>query len=227
MTRAQFRATLLRRLGRSSTELSNADLDQWIDAGLLDLGTRRFTFRELETTGTIGPLVAGLAAYSRPADAFAITFIEDDANTQILYPWPGSIQSLDQATLKHTSIATDKPAFFKEYGAFVFLFPAPGSGHAKIGLSLPTFYYQKPTMGTDPGNSPNIDAYWHKGVELLAFKYAAADLGDDERGARAEADWNEWFAVRDTPKRASSRHQIPSMPIRPHASWVRNSKTGV
>lgn len=224
-TRAQFRSALSRRLGR--TDMTNTDLDKWIDDGLLDLGTRRFTFRELEGVGSIGPLVNSLAAYTRPADAFAIQFIEDNFTRRTILQWPGSMQALDQASFGHTTVADDKPAYFKEYGTLVILFPAPGSAHAGLGQSITTFHYKKPSMGTDPANTPNIDDYWHKGIELLAFKYAAADLQDDERSARAEAEWQEWFTTRDTPKRHSDRVQIPTMPIRAHQSWVRNRKTGI
>lgn len=224
MTRAQFRATLLRRLGRSSSELTNADLDQWIDAGLLDLGTRRFTFRELETSTT--KVVEVLQApYARPTDAFAIEFLIDDIHERIVRPWPGSFESfiaaLQRATL-HPGTA-DIATFFIERGTTFIVTPPP----TVAGFSWGVYYYAKPAMGTDVTNTPNIDDYWHKGVELLAFKYAAADLGDDERSARAEQEWGEWFSARDTPKRASDRHQIPSAPIKMHSSWVRNRRTGI
>lgn len=222
MTRAQFRTTLLRRLGRSSSELANADLDQWIDAGLLDLGTRRFTFRELEKTGTGTTATIGIYTYARPADAFALEFLQDTTNNKILRRWPGSFTSFMQAKVLESTTHTEPPVYFLERGAQFLVSKTP-----RVAVSWIEHYYAKPAMGTDPANTPNIDDYWHKGVELLAFKYAAADLEDDERSARADAEWQEWFTTRDTPKRRSDRVQVPSTPIRMHPSWIRNPKTGI
>lgn len=223
MTRTQLRASLLRRLGNRS-DLTNADLDVWIDAGLLDLGTRRFTFRELESAASQAVSALG-SIYPRPADAFAIQFLRDDTNKRLVRPWAGSfesfVQALQSATLNPGT--ADIATFFIERGANFLVTPPPTVG----GFNWTVYYYAKPAMGADGSNSPNIDDYWHKGIELLAFKYAADDLGDDERADRAEREWNEWFGARDTPKRRSDRSQVPSAPIRPHGSWVRNTRTGV
>jgi len=216
-TRLQIRNALKRRVPRA--DLTDTDYDKWIDDGMLDLCTTRVHLRSLEAQGDPVATSVGVTSYNIQSDFFSIMFIEDATNLRVLTRFNGGFREfLDSKQVAQQG----QPTRFIEFGnKFYVLDPPEGV------FSLVPYGYKRPAFST-AGDSgvPNIETEWHYAIELIAAEHAWRDLGDEERAAAAENEFQTWLGKRDTPTRASARYNIPQVRTRPHP-MLRNPRTGV
>lgn len=220
-TRSAMRTAVKRRLG-NRTDITNADLDKWLDDAILDLGTRRIHFEELESTdGTITTAV-DVDAYSLPsANTFAVMYVFDTVNKRVLDRWSGSMESLIRARLVHESAATDLPTHFLEYGDKIHVYPT-----AQSILTINVYTYDRPTMAAGDTAEPNFNIEWHYPIEILAAKHGHHDLGDDGRAQVEEQRWMEWLTQRDSGRRHRARFNVPQKGVGIHPA-THSPRTGV
>lgn len=221
MTRGDLRTLLTRRLA-FRTDLTTADIDTYLDQGLLDLATLRMQLRSLE--GTANPITStvGTISYPIPTGAppvFAILHLEDTVNKFVLYRFPGGMH--DFLIAKQASQANGVPRFFIEFGPNFYVGPQPPDG---TSIWSP-YIYNRPSMGSDPSNSPNIESELHYGVALLAAEHAFRDIGDEERANNCATEFQGWLSGRDTPRRMTARFDRPAGGVRPNYHW-RDMRTG-
>jgi hypothetical protein len=221
-TRLQVRTAVRRRIGnRPVSEFSDADLDKWLDDGLLDFATRRVHLRSLEALETPVVSAVGVSAYAIPITVFSVHYLEDTANTRILRRFPGGFSEY----LESKQNASDGvPSQFVEYGSNFYV--GPDIPQASDAPTWQPYVYNRPTWGPADGNSPDIEAEMHYGVELVATMHGFREIGDEERATEVENELNAWLNPRDTPRRQSARFERPQAGIRPSAG-LRSRRTGV
>jgi len=216
-TRLQIRNALKRRVPRA--DLTDTDYDKWIDDGMLDLCTARVHLRSLEAVGTNVVTTIGITSYVIQTDFFSIMFIEDSTNHRVLTRFNGGFREF----LDSKQVApSGQPTRFVEFGPNFYVLDVPAGLY-----TLVPYGYKRPSFSV-AGDSgvPNIEPEWHYPIELIAAQHAWRDLGDEERAASAESEFQAWVAKRDTPTRASARYNIPQVRTRPHPS-LHNPRTGV
>lgn len=220
LTRAFLRTQLGRRI-TSRTDVTNTDIDQWGDDGLMDLCTQRIEIRSLQGVGSPLTTVIGAASVSRPTGVFSVRFLEDTTNQQVLTRFPGGMYEFLQGK-QHS--AGGPPTQFLEDGPSLFLLPVPDGVY-----TFTPYTYNYPTWGADASAEPSIEREWHYGVLLLAEAHAFRDLGDEERANAIDGQGGEferWLMRRDTAIRRTRRHDIPIRTLRPEVAR-RNSRFGV
>ncbi len=219
-TRLQMRTAVQKRLG-NRTDVTQADLDKWLDDALVDLTTRRVHIDELET---VAPITTGIevGVYSYPTSTtFAILYITDTTSGRILNQWDGTYESFLQANLAHEDAPTDVATHHIEFGGKINLFPRPQDIRVLV-----VYFYSLPTMGAGDSAEPNINPEWHYPIEILAAKHGHHDLGDDVRADKEEQRWAEWLSQRDSSRRLRTRFNVPTKGIGLSPA-ARNRRTGV
>jgi hypothetical protein len=217
MTRAQARASLARWLG-NRTELVDSDYDMFLDDGLADLTTRRYSLYSLEKVGATITSVASQASYAKPADAFTIMYIEDTTNQRVLRRFGGEFtEYLDSKQSAVSADSGNPPTNFIEYGNQFFVGPTiPVDG----SIVWVPYYYQRASWGSGLTDEPAIEKEWHYPTLLVARIHAAQELSDPVRLQLAHADLDEWLGLRDTAKRMARRIDVPVGGVKPHAAWI-------
>lgn len=216
MTRTTARQRLARRMG-NRTDFSTAtgsDADVYLDAGLLELCTRRgIEINELRSAGSSVLTSIGAPSVSRPAGIFALRLLEDVTNLRVYRRFNGGLFEFLQAK---QSASTGPSYQFVEDGALIYLFPIPDGV-----FTLIPYVYNYPTWGTDPTNEPNIDKAWHEGALIVAAELAFRDYGAEELATAAQAEYSEWLGMRDTAFKRSQRAETPLKGIQPKRDMVR------
>lgn len=243
MTRAQLRDKFFLRMGRRS-EVSDVTVqDGYLDNGLLDLATRRYSLRSL----MVGPIQSlnptnATESYTIPNDSdgrplFAIMHIvqhdsdgatsgKGGTNTRRLLPWEGSIELMFDALARRVISDSDAPVRFAMFNSTTFfVYPSPGAV-AVSTLTWDIYGYRRPFMGPNPNDAPDLDLEWHYPIALVAAIQAFRDLGDEERAAGVEQELTMWYAQRDSAPRIERRFSRQRGGARPHPSYF-NRKTGV
>lgn len=221
-TRVQVRTAVRRRIGnRPTTEFSDADLDKWLDDGLLDFATRRVHLRSLEALDT--PVVAsvGVSSYAIPSTVFSILYLEDTANSRVLRRFPGSFSDFLEAS---QNADNGIPSQFIEFGTNFYVGP-----EIPQASDLPTwqpYVYNRPTWAAPDASLPNIESEMHYGVELIATIHGFREIGDEERAAVTEQEFQAWLGQRDTPRRQTARFERPVRGVMPHPGY-HDRRTGV
>lgn len=220
-TRAQARASLKRWLG-NRTDLTDSDYDMFLDDGLFDLTTRKIHLLSLERVGSPIFTSANKANYPVPDGAFAILHIEDTTNKRTLDRFAGGFEDFLRSRQNQTPADGNPPTQYSEFGTEFWLGPAAPNGV----ITLVPYYYARATWGTAVDATPGIEAEWHYAVLLMARIHAAQDIGDETRLGLAAAEWQAWFAQRDTSRQMQRRHNVPAGGVRPHPS-LRDRQFGV
>ena len=216
-TRTVLRADLLFRLGARS-DLTNAQLDQWLNDALLDLTTKRVHLRSLEATSDVYVTAPNETSRALPATAFALIEVEDQTSKFVLSRFPGEWREFLWARQR---VSPAHPTYFIEFGGSRFWYPVIDAAYSMVD-----YFYARPTFGPNPADSPNIETEWHYAIELIGAVHGFRDLGDLDRSGRAEQEFQAWLAQRDTPTRRTRRGTVPPHGVRPHPSY-RNNRTGV
>lgn len=216
-TRAQMRAALKRRIPRS--DLVDDDYDKYLDDGILDLCTKRVWLRSLEHQGATITTSIGVSQYTIESVFFSITYIEDVTNKRRLERFDGGFSEYIEAK---QYAQNGKPTRFVEFGPNFYVLDPPDSD----AYSLIPYGYKRPAIGSGPTGMPNIEPEWHYPIELVAASHIFRDLGDEERAGGAEAEFDKWLSMRDTPIRHANRHDTPVRNIRIHGAY-HNKRTGV
>lgn len=219
-TRLEMRTDVKKRLG-NRTDVTDADIDKWLNDALLDLTTRRVHIDELEKSGGITTQV-GVTAYSYPSNkTFAILYVYDPSEKRILNRWDGTYESYLRAHGAHESNSDDIPTHHIQYGGMINLFPTPQDVRGIV-----IYFYSLPTLGAGDSAEPDINPEWHYPVEILAAKHGHHVLGDDIRADKEEQRWNEWLQQRDSSRRLRTRFNVPTKGIGLSPA-ARNRRTGV
>lgn len=215
--RTTLRANLLYRLG-ARTEITSAQLDQWLNDALLDLTTKRVHLRSLEAVADPFTTAANEVSRALPATAFSLMEVEDQTSKFVLSRFPGEWREFLWARQRATP---SHPVYFIEYGGSRYWYPVPDASYTMVD-----YFYARPTFGANPSDSPLIEAEWHYAIELIGAVHGFRDLGDLDRSARAEAEFQAWLTQRDTPTRRTRRGTVPAHGVRPHPAY-RSGRTGV
>lgn len=217
-TRTQFRDRVRFRLVR--TDLTDDRVDEWLNAALLDLCTRRGQIRLLEgPASTPIPTQAGQANYTMPVEMFSIDYIEDTTSRRPLFRIAGGF--FEWILAKQNS-AQAAPTRFVERGGQFYLHPIPDAIY-----SLTLYGYLYPTWAADEGAAPSIEKEWDYGLELVACEHGARALDMDERALQLAGEFEDWLAKRDTNVKRTTRFNVPQRGLSPATASRRNYKTGV
>jgi len=217
MNRTTLRSDLLYRLG-NRPELTTTQLDGWLDNGLLDLTTKRVHLRSLETLAAPFNTAANDVSAALPAGAFSLIEVEDLTSKFVLSRFPGEWREYLWA---RQNASPGHPVYYIEFGGSRYWYPKVDGIY-----SIQDYYYARPTFGPNGADSPLIEVEWHYAIELVAAIHGFRDLGDVERAATAEQEFQAWLSQRDTPLRRTRRTAVTPHGIRPHPA-SRNSRTGV
>lgn len=216
-TRATLRADLLFRLA-NRPDVTTTQLDNWLNDALLDLTTKRVHLRSLETLAPSFQTAANDISAALPTGAFALIEVEDQTSKFVLSRFPGEWREYLWA---RQNASPGHPVYFIEFGGSRYWYPQVDGVY-----TIQDYYYARPTFGPNATDSPNIETEWHYAIELLGAVHGFRDLGDLDRSARAEQEFQAWLQQRDTPTRRTRRTTVNAHGIRPHPGY-RNRRTGV
>lgn len=155
------------------TDITNAQLDTWLNEGLLDLATR-VRVRQLETEDATKVLVAGAHTVTMPTNMIAALDIRNATqNIPMLY--------IEWTKLRQIRIVTGTPRQWSVWGGTIYL-----DKDASAADSLNIFGIIRPSWGAGDAATPGIDDELEYGIYLLAAKHAWVDLGDIDRANMIE-----------------------------------------
>lgn len=220
--RAALRTAVQRRLGNRTAELTTADIDRFIDDGLLDLGTLRVHLRNLERVGAPISSAVGVSGYPKASDVFTLLYLVDTVNKKVLHRWSGTFESFLEAQQSESPDATTIPESFVEFADKFFVHMTP----QVTTISWTPHEYIRPSLGAAPTAIPNIDTEWHFAIGIIAAIHGFSEIGDEERKAAATNEFKEWLSLRDTPRRMATRFAPAVSGARPHPS-LHSRRTGV
>jgi len=219
MNRNEARIRLAQRLGNRG-DVTAALIDPWLNEALVELTTRRVEIQELQGTSNVITSQVGVTGYSRPADAFAVRYLEETTQDRLLDRFPGGFEDFLREKQNSTNA---EPTRFGEWGNQILLLPPPDLAT----YSYTPYVYKLATWGSAAGDSPTIGTAWHRGILLLAEMIAFQDMGDDERASKAQQEFEVWLGQRDTSMRQMRRFNVPTRGVQPAGATMRDPRTGV
>lgn len=219
--RTALRAAVKRRLANRS-DITDADLDRWLDDGLIDMTTQRIHIRELEAIGVPIASQVGVAAYTIPATAFSILYLVDTTNSRVLDRYPGTFENFLRAQQAESPTTDDVPTHFIEFGSQFHVTLTP----QVTTINWTPYVYTYAVFTSETSAVPGIPAFYHYGLELVAAQHGFRELGDEERAQIAEQEWLSWLGKRDSARRQTTRFNAPTRGVGPHPASI-NRRTGV
>ena len=165
--------TRLRYRLSNRTDLTNAQLDQWLDAGLLDLASR-IRIRQLETMDSTKTFTVGSNEVTFPTNMIAVL---DIRNTTSDLP----LDYMDWPRFRQLKITSGTPRQWTVYGVKMLF------DHLAIAAdSLSLFGVSQPSWASGDSATPGIDDQLEYGIELLAAAHGFRDIGQEAKAALIE-----------------------------------------
>jgi hypothetical protein len=171
-TRSALRTRLKYRLGNRE-DLGDARLDEWLNAGLLDLAGRLF-IRDLEVIDTTKTFTVSSNSVTFPTDMIAVTNIRNTTTDRPL-------NFLEKSRFRQIKVTDGTPRQWTVIGTTIFL---DRNAEATDALSL--MGVQNPTWAAPDASPPPVDPGYEYGILLLAALQAFRDIGDTTRAILIE-----------------------------------------
>jgi hypothetical protein len=170
--RSTMRTRLKYRMSNRS-DLTNAQLDAWLDAGLLDL-TSRIRSRQQESTDATKTFTIGANTVTMPTTMIAVL---DIRNTTLDQP----LDYTEWTKYRKLKITSGTPRIWSVWGTTLYF-----DKNATAADALSMFGIILPTWAAADASVPAIDDQLEYGIELLAAAHGFRDIGEETKAGLIE-----------------------------------------
>lgn len=171
--RQTIRVRLKRRLA-NRTDLTSAQLDEYLNAGLLELSTR-LVIPDLQTRVTTSTLTAGSNTLAYPSAMIAIDHIRNTTKDWELF-------RIDWLTIRAIKLTTGDPRQWSPYGRTIYFDRLAATSDA-----LDILGQIRPTWAAADAAAHGLQDEYEYGIELLAAAHAHRDLGELAKAVAVES----------------------------------------
>lgn len=170
--RSTMRTRLLYKAANRS-DLTNAQLDEWLNAGLMDLCSR-IRVRQMETRDISKTFTLASNTLTFPTNMIAILHIRNSSTDQPLerIAWPA---------YRLIRVVSGTPRLWTVFGTTVYF-----DKLATTTDSLDIFGYNQPSWAAGDAATPGIDDQLEYGIELLAAAHMFRDTDNEAKAAVIE-----------------------------------------
>ena len=155
------------------TDLTSAQLDQWLNDGLIDLCSR-VRVRQQEGTDTSKTFTVGSNTVAMPTTMVAVL---DIRNTTLDQP----LDYIEWTVHRKLKITSGTPRIWTVWGTTMYF-----DKNATTANALSMFGILVPVWGAGDTATPPIDDQLEYGVELLAAAHGFRDIGEEAKAAMIE-----------------------------------------
>lgn len=170
--RQTIRVRVKRRLSNRS-DLTDAQLDEYLNAGILELSTR-LVIPDLQVRDTSATLTATSNTVSYPSGMVSVDHIRNTTKDWELY-------RIDWTTIRAMKLVSGDPRQWAAYGRTIYL-----DRLASTADALDIFGQRRPSWGAANGAAHGLQDEYEYGIELLAAIHAHRDLGESTKAAITE-----------------------------------------
>lgn len=173
MARSTLRTRLKLRLANRD-DLTSAQLDAYLDAGLLELATR-LEIPNLRTRVTTSTLTATSNTLSYPTAMIAVVHIWNTTKG-----W--EIGKTEWPRIRGIKLVSGDPRLWAVWGKTIYF-----NKNATSADALDIIGQVRPTWAAADASTPGIDDEYEYGILLLAAAQAFRDLGESEKADRIDS----------------------------------------
>lgn len=170
--RTDFRTRIKYRASNRS-DLTNAQLDQWLNAGFLDM-QMRIRLRQSEAIDTSKTFTVGVNTVTFPTNMIAVLHVRNTTDDR-------PMEYIDWTEYRRLRIVSGDPTLWTTWGTTIYL-----DKLATTTDALSIFGISQIAWAAGDSATPGVDDQLEYGIELLAAAHMFRDLGQPEKAALIE-----------------------------------------